>query len=130
MLCHLISFVSIHDIEKKMKLLSHVGLFVTPWTVACQVPPSMESSRQVYWSGLPFPSPGNPPDPGIEAGYCTLQAASSPSEPRGKPLYVSYVYPYLYQLYHLLALLPSSSVSFFSHHLLHRTSILFASCIY
>ena len=130
MLCHLTSFVSMHAIEKKMKLLSHVGLFATPWTLACQVPPSMESSRQVCWSGLPFPSPGNLPDPGIEPGYRTLQAASSPSEPRGKPLYVSYVYPYLYQLYHLLALLPSSSGSFFSHHLLHHISILFASCIH
>ena len=38
----------------------------TPWTVACQAPPSMGFSRQEYWSGLPFPSPGDLPDPGIE----------------------------------------------------------------
>ena len=41
-------------------------LFVTPWTIARQVPLSMEFSRQEYWSGLPFPSPGDLPDPGIE----------------------------------------------------------------
>ena len=45
---------------------SHVRLFATPWTVACQVPLSMEFSRQEYWSGLPFPSPGDLPDPGIK----------------------------------------------------------------
>ena len=43
----------------KVKLLSHVQLFVTPWTVAPQAPPSMEFSRQEYLSGLPFPSPWN-----------------------------------------------------------------------
>ena len=46
--------------------LSRVRLFVTPWTVAYQVPPSMGFSRQEYWSGLPFPSPGDLPNPGIE----------------------------------------------------------------
>ena len=45
---------------------SHVRLFVTPWTVAHQAPLSMGFSRQEYWSGLPFPSPGDLPDPGIE----------------------------------------------------------------
>ena len=40
--------------------------FVTQWTVACQFPLSIELSRQEYWSGLPFPSPGNLPDPGVE----------------------------------------------------------------
>ena len=47
-------------------MLSHVWLFTTPWTVACQAPLSMEFSRQEYWSGLPFPSPGDLPDPEIE----------------------------------------------------------------
>ena len=51
-----------------MKSLSRVRLFVTPWTVAYQVPPSMGFSRQEYWSGLPFPSPGDLPDPEIEPG--------------------------------------------------------------
>ena len=46
--------------------LSCVGLFATPWTVAHQAPPSMEFSRQEYWSGLPFPPPGDLPDPRIE----------------------------------------------------------------
>ena len=50
----------------KVKSLSGVRLFVTPWTVAHQAPPSMGFSRQAYWSGLPFPSPGDLPNLGIE----------------------------------------------------------------
>ena len=49
---------------------------VTPWTVACQAPLSTEFSRQEYWSGLPFPSPGDLPDPGIKPGSPALQADS------------------------------------------------------
>ena len=52
----------------KVKLLSHVRLFATPWTVAYQASPSTGFSRQEYWSGLPFPSPGDLPDSGIEPG--------------------------------------------------------------
>ena len=52
--------------ELKVKLLSHVRLFATPWAIAYQAPPSMGFSRQEYWSGLPFPSPGDLPNPGIE----------------------------------------------------------------
>ena len=55
-------------IHVKLKLLSHVRLFVIPWTVAYQAPQSMEFSRQEYWSGLPFPSSGDLPNPGIEPG--------------------------------------------------------------
>ena len=51
-----------------MKSLSHVRLFATPWTIAYQAPLSMRFSRQEYWSGLPFPSPGDFPNPGIEPG--------------------------------------------------------------
>ena len=58
---------------------------VTPWTVACQAPPSMGFSRQEYWSGLPFPSPGDLPNPGIKPRSPALQADSLPSEPPGKP---------------------------------------------
>ena len=50
----------------KVKSHSHVRLFATPWTVAHQAPPSMKFSRQEYWSGLPFPTSGDPPDPGIK----------------------------------------------------------------
>ena len=50
-----------------MKSLSHVRLSATPWTVAYHTPPSMGFSRQEYWSGLPFPSPEDLPDPGIES---------------------------------------------------------------
>ena len=58
---------------------------VTPQTVACQVPLSMGFSRQEYWSGLPFPSARDLPDPGIEPGSPALQADSLPSEPQGSP---------------------------------------------
>ena len=57
----------------------------TPWTVACQAPLSMELSWKEYWSGLPFPSPGDRPNPGIKHLSPALQADSLPSEPPGKP---------------------------------------------
>ena len=71
-------------IKKEGKSLSHVRLFATPWTVAYQAPPSMGFSRQECWSGLPFPFPGDLPDPGIEPGSPALQADTLPSEPPGK----------------------------------------------
>ena len=58
----------------------------TPWTAARQAPLSVEVSRQEYWSGLPCPSSGDLPKPGIEPGSPTLQADSLPSEPPGKLL--------------------------------------------
>ena len=64
----------------KVKSLSRVQLFVTPWTVAHQAPPSMGFSRQEYWSGLPFPSPGDLPNPGIEPRSPALQADALTSE--------------------------------------------------
>ena len=67
-----------------MKSLSRVRLFATPWTVAYQAPPSMGFSRQEYWSGVPLPSPGDLPNPGIEPGSPALQADALPSEPPGK----------------------------------------------
>ena len=67
----------------EVKWLSHVQLFVTPWTVAYQAPPSMGFSRQEYWNELSFPSPGDLPDPGIKAGSPALQADSSPTELQG-----------------------------------------------
>ena len=60
--------------EKKVKSLSHVRLFATPWTVAYQASLSMGFSRQEYWSGLPFPSLGDLPDPGIEPRSPALEA--------------------------------------------------------
>ena len=68
----------------KVKLLSHVQLFVTLWAVAHQVPLSLGFSWQEYWSGLPFPSPEDLPNPGIEPMSPALQADSLPSEPPGK----------------------------------------------
>ena len=70
----------------KVKLLSGVRLFATPWTIAYQAPPSMGFSKQEYWSGLPFPSPGDLPDPGIESRPPALLADALPSEPPGKSM--------------------------------------------
>ena len=67
---------------------SRVRLFVTPWTVGCQAPLSMGFSRQEYWGGLPFPSPGDLPDPGIEPASLTSPALVGgffTSESPGKP---------------------------------------------
>ena len=60
----------------------------TLWIVAYQAPPCMEFSRQEYWSGLPYPSPGDLPNPGIEPGSPALQADALTSEPPGKPGYL------------------------------------------
>ena len=59
--------------------------FATQWTVACQAPLSMGFFRQEYYSGLPFPPPGDLPNPGTEPGSPASQADSLPSEPLGKP---------------------------------------------
>ena len=67
----------------KVKSLSRVRLFATPWTVAYQAPPSVGFSRQEYWSGLPFPSPGDLSNPGSEPGSPALQADVLTSEPPG-----------------------------------------------
>ena len=76
--------------------LSHVRLFVTPWTVACQAPLSMEFSRQEYWSVLPFASPGDLPNPGIEPGSHSLHADSLPSESPENILISIYLYLYIH----------------------------------
>ena len=70
--------------SEPVKFLSRVRLFAIPWTVAHQA--SMEFSKQEYWNGLPFPSPGDLPNPGIETRSPALQAEALPSEPPGKPL--------------------------------------------
>ena len=70
---------------KLSRSLSRVRLFAILWTVAHQTPLSMGFSRQKYWSGLPFPSPGDLPDPGIKPRSPALQADALTSEPPGKP---------------------------------------------
>ena len=75
----------------KVKLLSHVQILATPWTIAHQAPLSMGFSRQEYWSRLPWPSPRDLSDPGIKPGSPALQADALPSEPSRKPpLHVKY----------------------------------------
>ena len=73
------------DMLSWAKSLSRVRLFATPWTAAYQAPPSMGFFRQEYWSGLPFPSPGDLPNPGIKPRSPTLRTNALPSEPPGKP---------------------------------------------
>ena len=70
----------------KVKSLSRVRLFATPCTIAHQAPPSMDFSRQDYWSGLPFFSPGDLPNPVTEPWSPAFQADALPSEPPGNPI--------------------------------------------
>ena len=67
--------------QSEVKSLSRVRLFATPWTVAYQAPLSVGFSRQEYWSGLPFPSPGDLPNPAIKPGSPALEADALTSEP-------------------------------------------------
>ena len=80
----------------KGKSLSRVRLFATPWTGAYQAPPSMGFSRQEYWSGLPLPSPGDLPNPGIKPRFSALQADTLPYKPPGKPLPIPYIVSIMY----------------------------------
>ena len=75
--------------------LSHVQLCATLWMVAHQAPLSLEFPRQEYWSGLPFLSPGDLPNPGIKPGSPALQAGALPSEPHGSPSEVAQSCPTL-----------------------------------
>ena len=68
----------------EVKSLSHVQLFAKPWTVVHQSPLSLEFSKKEYLSGLPFPSPGHLPDPGLKLGSPALQKEALRSEPPGK----------------------------------------------
>ena len=79
-------FTSYSALKVKVKSLSRVRLIVNPWTVAYQAPLSMRFSRQGYWSGLPFPAPGDLANPGIEPGSPALQADSLLTELQGKQL--------------------------------------------
>ena len=72
--------MNIWAVTQRRVMLSPVQLFATPWTVACQVPLSMEFSGQEYWSRYPFPSLGDLPNPGIKPRSLTLQADSLPAE--------------------------------------------------
>ena len=91
--CKVISLQLIKINGKKKTLCAYlpslVWLFATPWTIAHQAPLSMGVLQAEYWSGLPCFSPGDIPNPGIEPRSLTLQADSLPSEPPGKPPYLS-----------------------------------------
>ena len=78
----------------KVKALSHVQLFATPWTVAYQGPPSMGISRQEYRSRWPFPSPEDLPDPGIKPRSPALQADGLTSAPPGMARAKLHIHPY------------------------------------
>ena len=84
---HMIKYMQIKITTKPLFRLSAAQscFFATPWTVASQAPPFMEFAMQEYWSGLPFPSPGDLLYPGIKPRSPTLQAGALTSEPPGKP---------------------------------------------
>ena len=73
------------------EFLSHVQFFVTLWTIARQAPLSMGFPRQGYWSGLPFPSPGDLPDPRIKPMPPVLAGRFFTTEPPAKPIYLSII---------------------------------------
>ena len=79
-------------LKVKVKLLSRVWLFAIPWTVAYQAPPSMGFSRQECWSELPFPPPGDLPDPRIELGSPALQADALRLNHQGSPSILMEIY--------------------------------------
>ena len=75
------------DLDLHCCLVTKSCLFVTLWTVARQAPLSMGLPRQEYWSGLPLPSPGDLPDPGIKLRSPALQVDFFIAEPLGKPIF-------------------------------------------
>ena len=89
--CPSVSFIIFFVINwwKVKESLSRVWLFATPWTLVHQAPLSMRFPRQEYWNGLPFSSPGDLPDPGMEPGSPSLQADSLPSETPNWPMRVN-----------------------------------------
>ena len=74
---NIVRYICVYNIPE-VSVKSHVPLFLTSWTVACQASLSMDFSRQEHWSGLPFPSPGDFPDPGLEPRSPALQADCLP----------------------------------------------------
>ena len=103
-------WISCQVMWKWVKSLSRVQLFATPWTVAYQASLSMGFSRQEYWSGLPFPSPGDLPDPGIEPRSPALEAAALTSEPQGSLLWNTTMIVFLADI----TLMNLSSLAFWS----------------
>ena len=103
---------------------------MTPWTVALQAPASMEFSRQDYWSGLPFPTPGDLPNPEIEPKFPTLAGGSFTTEPPGKPILytITYTCPPLPLSSHF-AHSVSTKFRKFSRSLYKRYLVLFHRCI-
>ena len=85
-------FQTTYSLKVKMKLLSRARLFATPWTVVYQASPSMGFSSQEYWSGLPFPSPGDLPSQGIKPMSLHWQVDSLPLSHQGSPLIYSSMY--------------------------------------
>ena len=120
-LCGPFSFLPTR-VSEFTRSLSRVRLFATPWTVAHQALPSMGFSRQGYWSGLPFPSPGELPYPGIEPRSPALHAGTLPSEPPGRanPHPLAQVSPPLESLPplmkgYLFSILPKLAVGYLCH---------------
>ena len=107
MLFFSVIFINLFKHKQHQDMIMNVGLyqstytitlFVMPRTVAHQAPLSLEFSRQEYWSELPFPSPEDLPNPGIEPRSPALQADSLPSEPSGKPHTITRYYIYIYHV--------------------------------
>ena len=88
--------VMVLGVHQKSKSLSYVRLFATTWTIQ-----STEFARPEYWTGYPFPSPGDLPNPGIKPRSPTLQADSLPAEPQGKPQFIKSYTLNMYSFLHV-----------------------------
>ena len=95
-----------------MPVVSHVCLFATRWTVAHQAPLSMGFLRQEYWNGLPFPSPGDLPDPGIKPASPALAGRFFITEPPEKPILNIAVCIYRFQTPYTVG----GNVNWYSHY--------------
>ena len=95
-------------------VLGHAHLFATPWTIALQVPMSIEFSRREYWSGLPCPPPGVLPDPGIEPASLASAGRFFTTELPGKPMDYPHETVYklkaLYNIFFILSTYPGISL--------------------
>ena len=90
------AFTKVKEDEGLSLVAKSCLILVTPWTVAHQAPLSMGFSRQEHWSGLPFPPPGNLPNPGIQSASPALAGGFFTTEPCGKPIYC--IRDYFFQL--------------------------------
>ena len=109
--------------EDVVVIRSCVRLFATPWSVACQDPLSMGCSRQEYWNGLPFPSPGNLPTQELNLRLLYRQAGSLPLSHQGNPKEKMVSFKFYTEPYHFIYFLIGKTCIYLDRNTLHRQSV-------